>query len=134
MVPKKMARNTSRTPLDITDQFRANDEQNHFMEKSPVVVPEVDEAPLTDPPPDRNLPQFSNMIKQYGDGRSFVNTKDGFSVTLGKNGDDRMRSEWGLSDFGDKKKPIDLEVPPHIEAKINELDDHAERTFKDNGT
>lgn len=152
-----MATNTStETPTDLDNLEPAQAAVNNLPgpEKSPVVVPKessVDPAlPNRNSPqyvnkikdvvakessvdpalPNRNFPQYSNKIKDIGDGRWNAYTKgDGFFVQLGKNGKDRMRSEWGLSQFGDKKKPIELEVTPAIEAKIKKLDDHAKSTF-----
>ena len=137
MAPKKMARTQTPTETPTETPIAMDNLELAQAQNAQAVVdaqnnpPTPEESPVDTAPPapaDPNFPQFSNELKDLGDGKSIVRAK-AFSVQLGKSGNDRMRSEWGLSQFGDKKKAIELEVTPAVEAKINEMDDHAERTF-----
>ena len=103
MAPKKMARTQTPTETPTETPIAMDNLELAQAQNAQAVVdaqnnpPTPEESPVDTAPPapaDPNFPQFSNELKDLGDGKSIVRAK-AFSVQLGKGGNDRMRSEWG---------------------------------------
>ena len=81
---------------------------------------------------DPSLPEFNHQLKDLSEGRFLARAKHNITVQLGASGEARMRSEYGLSSYGDTKRGMSLQLTPNVETTIKALDKQVAEIYKAN--